>query len=58
MNRFFAQIARFLPTATVDNPADGVARQLMESAEAGAGRNPHEAQELRSAAQAFLSVIR
>ncbi|MDB5893574.1 MAG: hypothetical protein JWQ88_1105 [Rhodoferax sp.] len=41
------------------NPEDlGVANGLMQSAEARAGQNPHEAAELRGAAQAFLSVVR
>ncbi|WP_280757255.1 hypothetical protein [Polaromonas sp. CG_23.6] len=38
--------------------AGGVAHQLMERADAGAGRDPRQAQELRHAARAFLSVIR
>lgn len=37
---------------------DGVAQQLMERAEARAGQNPHQARELRSAASAYLSVVR
>ncbi|MDB5850195.1 MAG: hypothetical protein JWP29_3947 [Rhodoferax sp.] len=36
----------------------GVAHGLMQSAEARAGQNPHEAAELRQAARAFLSVVR
>ena len=43
------------PKAT---PAPGVAQDLMERAEADAGRNPAEAEDLRGAARAFLSVIR
>ena len=58
MYSLLSQIARFLPAATRVAPVNGVAHNLMERAEAGAGRNPHEAQELRSAAQAFLSVVR
>ncbi|MDB5967234.1 MAG: hypothetical protein JWQ72_3734 [Polaromonas sp.] len=61
MNSFIAHIAHlmlFAPVAGTAQPADGVARQLMERAEAGAGRNPQEAQELRSAACAYLSVVR
>ena len=57
MYALFAQIARFLPAAPAP-AADGVAHQLMESAEARAGSNPHQAQELRSAAFAYLSVVR
>lgn len=37
---------------------DSVAHQLLESADASAGRNPQRAQELRDAARAFLSVVR
>lgn len=36
----------------------GIANGLMQSAEARAGLNPHEAAELRRAACAFLSVVR
>jgi hypothetical protein len=43
------------PQAT---PTPGVAQNLMERAEADAGRNPVEAEELRNAARAFLSVVR
>ena len=42
--------------ATPDD--QGVANGLMQSAEARAGQNPHEAAELRGAAQAYLSVVR
>ena len=41
------------PSATV-----GIARRLMESAESRAGRHPHQAQQLRAAAYAYLSVVR
>jgi hypothetical protein len=58
MTNMFAQIARFFPATQVFTPAPGVARSLLESAEADAGRNPHQAQELRQAAYAYLSVIR
>ena len=43
------------PRAT---PAPGVAQDLMERAEADANRNPAEAENLRGAALAFLSVVR
>lgn len=43
------------PQAT---PAPGVAQDLMERAEADVDRNPSEAEDLRAAARAFLSVIR
>lgn len=42
-------------TIDVDN---GVAHQLLERADSGAGRDPYRAQELRDAARAFLSVVR
>lgn len=38
--------------------AGGVPHQLMESADAGAGRDPRRAEELRRAALAYLRVIR
>jgi hypothetical protein len=55
MYALFAQIARFLPAAPAQN---GVARRLMESAEARAGTDPRQAQELRVAASAYLRVVR
>ena len=60
MKNILFHLARWLsssqPTrATLSN---GVAQKLMERAEADAGRNPHQAQELRSAACAYLSVVR
>ncbi len=57
MYTLFAQIARFFTPAT---PAadDGIAQQLMESADLRAGHSKHEAQELRDAAFAYLRVIR
>jgi len=59
MYRLIAQIARFfLPLAQGFVPVHGVAHNLMERAEARAGRNPEQAQELRSAACAYLSVVR
>jgi hypothetical protein len=57
MYSLISQIARFLPAATRVAPVNGVAHNLMERA-ARAGRNPQQAQELRSAAYAYLSVIR
>lgn len=44
--------------ALAQHAADGVAHQLLERAEAGAGRDPYRAQELRDAARAYLSVVR
>lgn len=58
MNALLAQIARLLPSFPTEPEDDGVAHQLMESAEACAGTNPHEAQELREAAAAYISVVR
>lgn len=57
MYSLISQIARFLPAATRVAPVNGVAHNLMERA-ARAGRNPQQAQELRSAAYAYLSVVR
>lgn len=39
-------------------PVNGVAHQLLERAGARAGRDPHDALELRKAASAYLSVVR
>ena len=63
MKRLFAWVARtahILPFVSVASAAahHGVAQNLMERAEAGAGRNPRQAQELRLAACAFLRVVR
>ena len=61
MYRLISQLAHiyaFLPAAAGATPVNGVARHLMERAEARAGRDPHEAQELRDAALAYLSVVR
>jgi hypothetical protein len=59
MNSFIAQIIRLISPSAEPAPAyDRVALYLMERAEAGAGRNPQQAQELRSAACAYLSVVR
>ena len=57
MNRIFFRIIRLIqPRIAV--PANDVAQNLMERAEAVAGSNPYQAAELRSAASAYLSVIR
>ena len=53
----FASWKPFAPTTELTH-ADGVANSLMERAGADAGRDPHLAQELRSAAYAYLSVVR
>jgi len=56
MFALIAQITRFFPALSARD--DQVAHRLMERAEARAGHSPREAQELRSAAFAFLSVVR
>ena len=55
-----SQFASWKPFASTTelNQTDGVANSLMERADADAGRDPHQAQELRSAACAYLSVVR
>lgn len=58
MVRIFSAMSRFLSSLTRLSPAGGVARQLMERAEARAGRDPRQAEELRMAARAYLSVVR
>jgi hypothetical protein len=58
MLRLVVELARFLSPTPAAAPADGVAHELLERAEARAGRDPHAAQELRSAASAYLSVVR
>ncbi|WP_426147505.1 hypothetical protein [Polaromonas sp. DSR2-3-2] len=58
MFRILSKIASFISSRNAQAPSSEVAHQLMERADAGAGRDPHQAQELRSAARAFLSVIR
>ena len=58
MYALFSLIARFLPAFAPPLPTAGVARRLMESAEARAGSNPQQAQELRQAAYAYLRVVR
>jgi hypothetical protein len=55
MYTLLAQIARFMSPAPA--PA-GVARRLLESAEARAGHSPQQARELRRAAFAYLRVVR
>jgi hypothetical protein len=56
MFTLIAQIFEWLRPATQE---DGdFAHHLMERAEARAGLDPRQAQELRSAARAYLSVVR
>ena len=57
MFRILSKIASFMSSRNVVAPSE-VANQLMERADAGAGRDPRQAQELRNAARAYLSVIR
>ncbi|RYX92124.1 MAG: hypothetical protein EOO28_23330 [Comamonadaceae bacterium] len=45
-------------TSRSNAPSRGPAHDLLTSAEARAGQNPHQAEELRQAARAFLSVVR
>jgi hypothetical protein len=58
MNFFIAQIAAFLPFRRVRTSTPGIALNLMEAAEARAGRHPRQARQLRRAARAYLSVVR
>jgi len=57
MFSLIAQVARFLRPASEMNPASPAA-VLMESACNRAGLDAHQAQELRAAASAWLSVVR
>ena len=57
MNSILSHIVQLIqPTDAV--PADDVAQELMERAEAVAGSDPYQAAELRSAASAYISVVR
>ena len=58
MVHIFSGIVRFFSAQSESTAADSVARQLMESAQLRAGSHPYQAEELRSAAQAYLSVVR
>ncbi len=58
MYALFSQVTRYLPFSKGFAPVNGVAHNLMERAEARAGRNPEQAQELRRAARVYLSVVR
>jgi hypothetical protein len=57
MFTLFAQIARLFRAKTLEAPASPAAA-LMESADSRAGMSAHQAQELRAAASAWLSVVR
>jgi hypothetical protein len=56
MFSFITQIADFLAPGRAAE--SDVAHDLMESAEARAGTNAHQAEELRQNARAYLSVVR
>ena len=60
MTELLKQLASYITSESIPRaiPAPSVAQDLMERAEAEAGRNPAEAENLRGAARAFLSVIR
>jgi len=58
MYTLLAYIAQFVSHGSAANHEQGFAQQLMESADACAGHSPYEAQELRDAARAYLSVVR
>lgn len=60
MTNLLAQLAELIHPASepAATPLPGVAQSLMERAEADAGRNPAEAEALRRAAYAYLSVVR
>jgi len=58
MTRFLTSIARFFRPSAQGQAVPGVARKLMERAGANLGRDPRQAQELRRAAFAYLSVVR
>ncbi|MFM9927477.1 hypothetical protein VLK31_31170 [Variovorax sp. H27-G14] len=57
MFSLIAQVARFFRSSTASAPVSHAAT-LMESADMRAGRGAHDAQELRAAASAWLSVVR
>ncbi|MEO5606600.1 MAG: hypothetical protein ABIR13_03310 [Polaromonas sp.] len=54
----FSNFVRSLFTSAPVTPYEGVANSLMEKAESCAGRNPWQANQLRLAACAYLSVVR
>lgn len=57
MKRILSKIVRLVQTSRAE-PAYDVAQNLMERAVACAGSHPYQAAELRSAASAYLSVVR
>ena len=60
MTELFKHFVDFIKSESTPSvlPAPGVAQDLMERAVANASRNPTDAENLRGAARAFLSVIR
>ncbi len=58
MNRIYIAMVRVFASFERVKPANGVAAQLLERAQACAGRRPQEALELRRAARVYLSVVR
>ena len=58
MTNLFKQIARRISHTAPHVPVPSVAQSLLERADFAAGRDPFAAAELRSAARAFLSVVR
>jgi hypothetical protein len=58
MFSLFAPVARFLRSSTAAVAPASPASALMESADRRAGLDAHQAQELRIAASAWLSVVR
>jgi hypothetical protein len=60
MTDLLKQFANYITSESAPQatPMPGVAQNLMERAEADAGRNPVQAAELRDAARAYLSVVR
>jgi hypothetical protein len=62
MSSLLSRLNRFNPfafaAANTAPPAGSVAQVLMERAEAESGRTPYEAEQLRRAARAWLSVVR
>jgi hypothetical protein len=58
---WLARLSKSVPavSASMGRPAsDNFAADLLQSANSQAGINPNEAQHLRNAAQAWLSVVR
>jgi hypothetical protein len=58
MYAFLAPLGRLFSAVKPATSRNGVAQQLMDRAEARAGLDPQQAQELRDAAYAYLRVVR